>query len=118
MTPFFFGGAGKMEMRYGESKTLTFKNLNGSPLANKQITLTLEDGHTQPLHTNSNGTVTFDQLTVRHYKWGNSKENGGVAGTPMRTDYRQYVFTLAGYKARTVSLTQLKSSESITMEEG
>ncbi|MDR1602435.1 MAG: hypothetical protein LBS42_08415, partial [Tannerella sp.] len=49
ITPYFYGGIGRMEMRYGESKTLTVKNRNGTPFANRSITLTTpdDDGHTQ-----------------------------------------------------------------------
>jgi hypothetical protein len=116
--PFFFGGSGKMEIRYGESKTLTLKNQNGTPIGNKFITLgtTPDDGSAQTLQTDGNGRLTFDLLTVRYYKYGNSQENGGVAGTATQTDYQQYVFTLAGYKPLTVPLAQLKSANTITME--
>ncbi|MDR2120143.1 MAG: carboxypeptidase-like regulatory domain-containing protein, partial [Tannerella sp.] len=116
-TPFFFGGTGKMEIRYGESKTLTFKDRNGAPLAGKRITLTLPpDNHTVDLPTDAGGRSTFDLLTVRYYKFGNSLENGGVAGVFSRTDYRQYTFTLAGYAPLTVSLAQLKDSDTLTMQ--
>jgi hypothetical protein len=117
MTPYFYGGTGKMELHYGESKTLTFKNHNGALLANQRITLTTpDDNYTQTLQTDGNGRVTFDLLTVRHYKHGNSQEHGGVSGVPSRTDYRQYVFTLAGYKPFTVSLVQLRSADLLTLE--
>jgi hypothetical protein len=118
MTPHLYGGTGKMEMRYGESKTLTVKNRNGAPLANRRITLTTpDDSYTQTLQTDGSGRLAFDLLTVRHSKFGNSQEHGGVAGTPSRTDYRQYVISADGYRPLTVPLAQLKSSETITLEE-
>ncbi|MDR1645777.1 MAG: carboxypeptidase-like regulatory domain-containing protein, partial [Tannerellaceae bacterium] len=110
MTPAFYGGTGKMEMRYGESKTLTIIDGNGQPLANKQITLTTpDDAYTQTLRTDKSGRLTFDLLTVRHFKYGNSQENGGIAGTPQRTDYRRYIFSADGYRPLTVSLAYLKN---------
>jgi hypothetical protein len=118
MTPYFYGGTGKMDIRYGESKTLAFKNTNGTPLVNKSITLTTpDDNHTQPLQTDADGRVTFDLLTVRHYKYGNSQEHDGVSGVPLQTDYRQYVFGTDGYRPYSISLTQLKNSDVLTMEE-
>ncbi|MDR1555518.1 MAG: fibronectin type III domain-containing protein [Tannerellaceae bacterium] len=117
MTPYFYGGTGKMEMRYGESKTLTVKdNRNGAPLANKHITLsTPDDDYTQTLRTDGSGKLTFDLLTVRHFKYGNSQEHGGVPGTPTRTNYRQYVFHVEGYSPYSISLTQLKGSTDIEL---
>ncbi|MDR3142503.1 MAG: hypothetical protein LBU37_12390 [Tannerellaceae bacterium] len=123
ITPFFYGGTGKMEMRYGESKTLAFKDRNGSPLASREIALTMtpQDGHTQTLRTDGSGTATFDLLTVRHYKWGNSVNpdtgNEAIKGAVLRTDYQQYVFTLAGYRPLTLSLAQLENSNTLTLEE-
>jgi hypothetical protein len=118
MTPFFFGGTGKMEIRYGKSKTLTIKNKNGTPIANKSFTLATvpDDNYTQTLTTKGNGTVTFDLLTVRYHKWGNSQENGGVKGTREQTDYEQYIFSVDGYKPLTVSLEQLKNISELTVE--
>ena len=116
MTPYFFGGTGKMDMRYGESKTLALKKTNGTLLANQRITLTTpDDDYTQTLQTDGNGKLTFDLLTVRHFKFGNSLENGGAAGTPSRTDYQQYIFSVDGYRPYSISLTQLKNSDSITL---
>ncbi|MDR1623899.1 MAG: fibronectin type III domain-containing protein [Tannerellaceae bacterium] len=119
MTPFFYGGTGRMEMRYGKSKTLTVKKRNGSPGANLQIILSAlpNDNHTQTLQTNGSGDVTFDLLTVRHYKYGNSQEHNGVSGTPSRTDYRQYTFSAAGYKPLSLSFAQLENSHILTLEE-
>lgn len=115
--PYFYGGAGKMEMRYGESKTLTVNDNTGMPLANKRITLTAsEDDYVQTLQTDGSGRVTFSLFTVRHFKIGNSQEYGGIAGVPAQTDYRQYVFNIAGYKQHTVSLAQLKNTETIVLD--
>jgi hypothetical protein len=118
MTPFFFGGAGRMEMRYGVSKTLTVKDRNGALLANREITLTTtpDDSHTQLLRTDAAGRLTFDLLTVRHYKFGNSLEDGGIPGTPSRTDYRQYIFSVPGYRPVSISPAQLKGSDTLTLE--
>jgi hypothetical protein len=118
MTPFFFGGSGKMDIHYGESKTLVFKNRNGTSLANRNITLTTPDDndYTQTLHTDGSGRVTFDLLTVRHFQHGNSQEHNEVKGVASRKNYQQYVFTLAGYKPSTVSLAQLRNAESLTLE--
>jgi hypothetical protein len=118
MTPYFFGGTGRMEMRYGKSKTLTVKNRSGLPLANRQIILTTvpDDNHAQLLRTDGSGRVTFDFLTARHYKFGNSQEHNGVTGVPARTDYRQYTFSASGYKPLSVSLAQLDDSNTLTLE--
>jgi hypothetical protein len=125
LKPFFFGGTGKMEMRYGESKTLTLKDSRGTPLANKRITLTAtpDDGYTQTLQTDGNGRLTFDLLTVRHYIYGNSQDREttkieGVKGVPSQTDYQQYIFSADGYKAYPVPLAQLKEKDSIILTNG
>jgi hypothetical protein len=116
MTPFFFGGTGRMEMRYGKSKTVTIKDGNGSPVANKSFTLTTpDDNYTQTLKTDGNGKVTFDLLTVRYHKWGDSRD-GGVKGTVAQTDYEQYVFNVSGYKPLSVPLAQLASSGELKIE--
>jgi hypothetical protein len=118
MTPYFYGGTGKMDIRYGESKTIVFKNANGTPIANKSLTLcATDDNHAQTLNTDRAGRATFDLLTVKHYKYGNSLEEGGVNGVPARTDYRQYVVSAEGFRPLTLSLAQLKGSETITMEQ-
>jgi hypothetical protein len=111
MKPFLFGGAGKTEIRYGKSKTLTIKNTNGAPIANKSFTLTTvpDDSYTQTLITDGSGNVTFDLLTVRHHKWGNSQDDGGVKGLRAQTDYEQYVFSIEGYSPLTVSTADLKN---------
>jgi hypothetical protein len=118
MTPHLYGGTGKMEMYYGESKTLTINDGSGRPIANKQIMLTTpnDNNYTQTVQSDGNGRLAFDLLTVRHHKFGNSQEDGGVAGTPTRTDYQQYVFNVPGYKPYNISLSQLKSKSSITLE--
>jgi hypothetical protein len=119
MTPYFYGGTGKMDIHYGKSKTLTLKNRNGTPLANRRITLTTpSDDYVQTLQTDATGRITFDLLTVRHYKYGNSQEHNGVSGVPLQTNYRQYVFSADGYRPYSISLTQLKNSDALTMEEG
>ncbi|MDR1203502.1 MAG: Ig-like domain-containing protein, partial [Tannerellaceae bacterium] len=119
LTPYFYGGTGRMEMRYGKSKTLTVKNRNGSLITNRQITLTTvpDDNHTQMLRTDGSGRVTFDLLTVRHYKYGNSQEHDGKTGTPAQTNYRQYIFSASGYKPLSVSLAQLEDNNTLTLEE-
>ncbi|MDR3266116.1 MAG: carboxypeptidase-like regulatory domain-containing protein [Tannerella sp.] len=117
MTPHFYGGTGRMEIRYGESKTLTVRGSNGAPLTNRQITLTTpDDNYTQSLQTDGSGKLTFDLLTVRHFKYGNSQEQGGITGTPTRTDYSQYIFSASGYKPHNISLTQLKNADTLTLE--
>jgi hypothetical protein len=118
LTPYFFGGTGRMEMRYGESKTLTLKDRDGTPLAKRRITLTTDPGDnlTQLLLTDAAGRLTFDLLTVRHYKFGNSQENNGITGTPLRTDYEQYIFSASGYKPFSIPLAQLKDSDTLTLE--
>jgi hypothetical protein len=116
MIPYFFGGSGKMEIRYGESKTVIMKDSKGLPIADKRVTLTTpDDDYTQTLQTDANGRLAFDLLTARHYKHGNSQENGGVGGVPAKTNYQQYTFTVAGYAPYAISLTQLKDKESITL---
>ncbi|MDR2389256.1 MAG: hypothetical protein LBD89_05675 [Tannerellaceae bacterium] len=116
MTPYFFGGTGKMEIRYGESKKLTIKNSNGTPLANKPVTLTTpNDDYSQTLQTDASGNITFDLLTEHHYQYGNSQEHNGKSGTPARTDYQLYTFSVAGYDSQTISLAQLRNIDSIGM---
>jgi uncharacterized surface anchored protein len=119
LAPFFFGGTGRMEMRYGKSKALAVKNRNGSPVANRQITLTTvpDDNHTQRLRTDGSGRLSFDLLTVRHYKFGNSQENDGVTGSIERTDYQRYTFSADGYKPLSLSLAQLEDTHTLTLEE-
>jgi hypothetical protein len=117
MTPYFYGSSGKTEIHYGESKTLVLKNSSGTPIANRRFTLsTPDDDYTQTLQTDGNGRVAFDLLTVRHFKFGNSQENGSVAGVPSRTDYQQYIFNIEGYKQHTVSLAQLKNVDELKIE--
>jgi hypothetical protein len=120
VTPFFFGGSGKMDIHYGESKTLAFKNRNGTPFANRSITLTTpnDDDYTQTLQTDANGRVSFDLLTVRHFKHGNSQQTGGKPGDPTQTDYLRYVFSTYGYRPYSISITQLRNNDTLTMEEG
>jgi hypothetical protein len=116
-SPIFFGGTGKMEIRYGNSKTLTLKDSQGNPLANKSIKLnTPDDDYTQTLHTDGSGKLTFDLLTVRYFKYGNSEEHNQVYGIPTQTNYQQYTFSVEGYNPLTVSLAQVKSSESLTVK--
>ena len=111
MKPYFFGGAGKMEICYGESKSLILKNTQGAPLANLSLTLTLstepDDTYTQSLRTDASGRLSFDLLALRHYQYGNSQEANGVKGAPMQTDDLQYTFSAPGYKPCTLSATQL-----------
>ncbi|MDR3268161.1 MAG: carboxypeptidase-like regulatory domain-containing protein, partial [Tannerella sp.] len=117
MTPHFYGGTGRMEIRYGESKTLTVRGPNGAPLTYRQITLTTpDDNYVQSLQTDGSGKLTFDLLTVRHFKYGNSQEVGGITGAPTRTDYRQYIFNASGYKPYNISLTELKNADALTLE--
>ncbi|GHV53531.1 hypothetical protein FACS1894181_17360 [Bacteroidia bacterium] len=115
MAPYFFGGTGKMEIRYGESKTLLFVDSQGRPIAGKAITLALEDASGQTIQTDANGKATFDLPTVRHYKYGSSKENDGLTGESLRTDYKQYTFNLAGYKPYTIATADLKRETTIIL---
>jgi hypothetical protein len=116
MTPFFFGGTGKMEIHYGKSKTITIKDGNGSPVANKTFTLTTpDDDYTQTLKTDGSGKVTFDLLTVRYHKWGNSMDSG-VKGTVSQTNYEQYVLNFSGYKPLSIPIAQLVSSGELKIE--
>jgi hypothetical protein len=97
MTPDFYGGTGKMEVFYGERKTFQFFDRSGRPLADKTVTLTIDEGVTQTGQTDAQGRAAFELLSVRHFKFGNSQENGGTTGTPDRTDYREYAFEAEGY---------------------
>ncbi|MDR1932634.1 MAG: fibronectin type III domain-containing protein [Spirochaetales bacterium] len=116
MTPDFYGGTGKMEIRYGERKALTFKDENGRALANKTIVLTnTEDDYRQTIQTDGNGKAVFDLLTVRHFKYGNSQENGGVAGTPARTDYQRYIFNAKGYRPYSSDIAQWRTAASVLL---
>jgi hypothetical protein len=117
MIPHFYGGTGKMEIRYGERKALTFTDGNGRPVANETITLAAaEDDYRQTVQTNGNGRAVFDLPLTRHFQYGNSVEAGGVAGIPMRTDYEEYVFSAAGYRPYSITLTQLKTAPSVLLK--
>jgi hypothetical protein len=96
MTPDFYGGVGKMEVFYGEKKTFQFFDRSSRPLAGKTVTLTT-DGITQQQQTDAGGRASFDIFSTRHFKLGDSLENGGTTGTPERTDYREYAFSGSGY---------------------
>jgi hypothetical protein len=116
MTPAFYGGTGKMEMLYGERKTFRFTDGDGRPLAHKSISLaTAEDGYRQTQQTNAEGKASFDLLSTRHFKYGNSLENGGIAGTPGRIDYQRYVFSAEGYKPYSISAAEGKTAQSIRL---
>ncbi|MDR0452086.1 MAG: hypothetical protein LBH15_03505, partial [Treponema sp.] len=118
MTPAFFGGTGKMEMFYGERKTYRFTNGDGKPVANTSVRLaTAEDGYSQTRQTDADGRAAFDILSVRHFKFGNSLEHGGVAGTPGRTDYRQYIFSADGYRSYSISALEMEARNSFTLSE-
>ncbi|MDR1880285.1 MAG: hypothetical protein LBQ78_05070 [Tannerellaceae bacterium] len=118
MTPHFYGSVGKMEMCYGEKKSLKFTDaVTGAPLANRRVTLTVteESGYAEAFQTNAGGNGTFDLLTVRHYKFGNSREHDGVAGEVERTDYRNYHFSVSGYKPFGITLEQLLERDAIAL---
>jgi hypothetical protein len=116
LTPYFYGGTGKMEMRYGNKKTLTVTNNDGSLLSNQTITLSTEDDdYTQSVRTDGNGKVTFDLLNVRHFKYGNSQEHEGVTGVPARTDYQRYIFNVAGHQPYSIPVVQLENAATIVI---
>jgi hypothetical protein len=54
-------------------------------------------------------------VSVRHFKYGNSLENDGISGTPMRTDYQQYVFSADGYRPYSISAAEGKAVTSIIL---
>jgi hypothetical protein len=100
MTPYFYGGAGKMEVFYGERKTFLFIDGDGLPLANKTITLATENsGIVQTRQTNAEGEASFDMVSAGHFKYGNSLENGGKAGEPGRSEYGRHIFSARGYNS-------------------
>jgi hypothetical protein len=117
MTPYFYGSTGKMEMQYGETKTLTLTNGNGAPLANRLVTLTVSEDrdYTQTFQTDASGKATFDLMNVRHFKFGNSREHDGIAGTPTRVDYRNFVLAIQGYKPYSIGIGQLQNAEKIPL---
>jgi hypothetical protein len=91
-------------------------NNAGTPLSNQTVTLVAEDdGYTQTLQTDGNGSITFDLLDVRHFKYGNSQEHGGITGVPTRTDYQHYRFILAGHQPYIIPIAQLKNVTSIAI---
>jgi hypothetical protein len=104
MTPYFYGGTGKMEVFYGERQNFQFMD-GDNPLAGKNITLVTE-GVTQIEQTDAEGKAAFDILSVRHLKFGNSLEENGVTGVPERTDYQEHTLTFSadGYYSYTLSL--------------
>jgi hypothetical protein len=99
MMPYFYGGAGKMEVFYGERKTFQFFDKNGSPLAYKAVTLTSEGG-TQTEQTDAEGKASFDIFSARHFKFG----DGEFPGIPGRTDYQgdTLTFSADGYYSYTL----------------
>jgi hypothetical protein len=116
MTPHLYGGTGKMEVFYGERKTFRFTDGDGRPLANKTISLsTAEDDYQQTEQTDAEGKADFDLVSVRHFKYGNSLENGGVTGTPERTDYQEYVFSADGYRSCSISAAEGKAVTSVIL---
>jgi hypothetical protein len=118
MTPAFYGGAGKMEMFYGERKTFRFTDGEGRPLTHKTISLATDEGdYRQTEQTDAEGKAGFDLVSVRHYKYGNSLENGGIAGTPGRTDYRRYVFSADGYRSYSFSAAEGQAMTSIILRD-
>jgi hypothetical protein len=118
MTPHFYGSDGKMEIRYGQTKTLVFRDANNAPLANQSVSLsTPEDsGHSLTFQTDAAGKATFDLLSVWHSKIGNGRREGGIRGSEERTDYRHYIFSLTGYRPCTIAVTQLAGADAIAME--
>ncbi|MDR1984899.1 MAG: carboxypeptidase-like regulatory domain-containing protein [Prevotellaceae bacterium] len=115
MTPYFYGSSGKMEMSYGETKTLTINDGSGAPLANKPITLrTDDDDYIQTVTTDATGKIKFDLLTVRHFKYGSSIE-GGPSGVPTQIDYQRYIFSAAGYQPYSISIAELKNKTVISL---
>jgi hypothetical protein len=105
-----------MEMFYGESKTFRFVDGNGRPLARKKIRMaTAEGDYRQTEQTDADGRASFDLVSVRHFKYGNSLENGGIPGTPERTDYQQYVFSAKGYRSYSFSAAEGKAMPSIIL---
>jgi hypothetical protein len=106
MTPDFYGGAGKMEVFYGEQRAFQFLDGDERPLAYTTIAFTAGDsGMVQTQRTDSRGRAAFDILSVRHYQFGNSLENGGVTGTPERTDYQNQTYTFSAEGYRSFSMT-------------
>jgi hypothetical protein len=109
MHPTFYGGTGKMEVFYGKLKTFQFLDSGGSPLADKKITLTTENsGVVQTKRTDSEGKAEFELLSVRHHKIGNSRENGGIPGTPGENEYSRYTFSAAGYIDYTIDIDDIE----------
>jgi hypothetical protein len=89
-----------MDMSYGERKTFLFLDDNNNPVAYKNFTLTsvTEDSSiTETRQTDADGRAGFDILSTRYFKYGNSLENGGKAGTPGQSDYQYYTFSADGY---------------------
>jgi hypothetical protein len=98
MKPRFYGGAGKMDVFYGKSITFQFRDGDGLLIAHKNITLVTEDsGITQTRQTDAGGRASFDILSTRYFKYGNSLEHGGKAGEPDQSEYGQYIFSAEGY---------------------
>jgi hypothetical protein len=95
MTPDFYGGSGKLEVFYGERKTFRFFDKNNLPLADKAVTLTMEEGVTQTEQTDAEGIAAFDIFSARHFQFGNSLEYPVIKGEPKRTDYQTETFTFS-----------------------
>jgi hypothetical protein len=102
MTPHFYGGAGYMEVTYGQSHELTLTT-GSQLLRNASVTISIDGVRSFRQTTDNNGRLRFDLLTVQHVKDQTVSQN----------DYRQYTFTIAGYTPRVFTVSQLKATTSI-----
>jgi hypothetical protein len=117
MTPHFYGSDGKMEIRYGQTKTLVFRDANNALLANQSVSLsTPEDsGHSLSFQTDAAGQATFDLLSVRHAQMGNGRREGGIRGSVERTDYSSYIFNVKGYQSYSIKIEDLQAAGQIRL---
>jgi hypothetical protein len=113
--PHFYGGTGKMEMSYGFSTRQQFVNQFNKPLANQTITVQIANNDSQEITTDANGYASFEVLTVKHYKTGNSQEHGGIVGTPERIDYETYTFNLVGHQSTTLETDEITTNGIIVL---
>ncbi|MDR2336675.1 MAG: fibronectin type III domain-containing protein [Candidatus Nomurabacteria bacterium] len=114
--PYFYGGTGKMDIKYGFSKNPQFVDQHGSAIANQTITIQIDGDETTQITTDAGGYASFEVITNKYYKYGNSVENGGISGTPAQIDYQAYQFSLANYQPNTMPISSLKSASQIVLE--
>ncbi|MDR2411216.1 MAG: hypothetical protein LBD88_01030 [Candidatus Peribacteria bacterium] len=85
-------------------------------LANKTIVANIDNGVlTENIVTDNQGKATFELLTSKHFKLGNSVENGGVSGTETSVYYTNYSFLEGDNKSEDISIDMLKGLDKVVL---